>query len=40
MSQVVTLDNTSETELFGGDVSGLTEAEMLQQLLDNQVLIT
>ena len=40
VSQVVTLDNTSETELFGGDVSGLTEAEMLQQLLDNQVLIT
>ena len=40
VSQIVTLDNTSETELFGGDVSGLTEAEMLQQLLDNQVLIT
>ena len=40
VSQIVTLDNTSEAELFSGDISGLTEAEMLQQLLDNQVLIT
>ena len=40
VSQVVTLNNTSQNELYGGDVSGLSEAEILQQLLDNQVLIT
>lgn len=40
VSQVVTLENTSLDTLYGGDASGVSEADFLQRLLDEQVLVS
>ena len=40
VAQVVTLENTSLDTLYGGDASGVSEADFLQRLLDEQVLVS
>lgn len=40
VSQVVTLQNTSMDTLYGGDTTGVSEADFLQRLLDEQVLVS
>lgn len=38
--QNIILDNTSMDDLYGSDASGVSEADMLTKLLDDQILIT
>jgi large repetitive protein len=38
--QNIVLDNTSMDDLYGSDVSGVSEADMLTKLIDDQILIT